>query len=471
MKNTDRVFKEMKRLESMIPSGFMGIGDHWDFKALWAQIKAVQKAFNEARFPTREEHQEAWTAFQNLVDKVKEKQAKNTAESAELRDQIVRKAEQIPPIDDRWAKFFFGVGTMGTGLVLLEIIESFFGVSDSRKEDLENANKDLQELWDLAKAKNDNLLREDKDVVYQALRSAHERLQEAWDQWKKVREDKSAELRNQIVGMAENAVPHEWEELIRIIGGAYLTDGLSLVLELLEDEKSKLQAQREKLQEVWALFKKEKNNLLPADRGTVYQALRDAESRLNGTWDQYRKERDKYNEAKRDKHKEWQNKVEGNLSKNQQRSDKLNGVLERKRQNLENNQQRIGKLENVLERKRQNLENNQQRIGKLENVLERKREHLDELHEKLSDARSDSYRERVEGWIEEEESSVEDIETKLERVNGWIQEDESSVEDIETKLERVNGWIQEDESSIKDIEAQLERVNDWIQEDSKTLNS
>ncbi len=443
MKNTDRVFKEMKRLESMIPSGFMGIGDHWDFKALWAQVKAVQEAFNEARFSTREERQEAWTSFQNLVDKVKKKQAENSAESAKLRDRIVGKAEQIPPSDDRWLAFLLTLG-------MSEIIESFFGVSDSRKEDLKNANKDLQELWDLAKAKNDNLLRKDKDIAYQALRSANERLQEAWNQWKQVREEKSAELRNQIVGKAETAVPHELTELIGTLGLAYLTDGLSLIVEWLEDEKSKLQAQREALQEVWALFKNEKNDLLPADRQTVYQALRDAESRLQRAWGQYSKARDEHNAARREKHEGWLNKVEENLSKNQQRSDKLNGVLERKRQNLENNQERIGKLENALERKRQNLENNQERIGRLENALERKRQHLDELYEKLSDARSDSYRERVEGWIEK---------------------DDSSIEDIETQLERVNGWIEEDDSSIKDIETQLERVNNWVQEDSRTLNS
>ena len=357
-----------------------------------------------------------------MVDKVKEKQDENRAESAKLRDQIVGKAELIPPSDDRWIAFLLTAG-------ISEIIESFFGVSDSRKEDLKNANKDLRELRDLAKAKNDNLRREDKDVVYQALRSANERFQEAWDQWKQVREEKSAELRNQIVGKAETAVPHELTELIGTLGLAYLTNGLSLILEALEDEKSKLQAQREALQEVWALFKREKNDLLPADRETVYQVLRDAESRLQEGWDRYKSARDKYHETKGEKHKAWQNKVEGNLSKNQERSDKLNGVLERKRQNLKNNQERIGKLENVLERKRQ---------------------HLDELHEKLSDARSDSYRERVEGWIKEEESSIEDI---------------------EAQLERVNGWIEEDDSSIKDIEAQLERVNGWIQEDSRTLNS
>ena len=424
MRNTERVFKEMNRLESMIPSGFMGIGDHWDFKELWAQIKVVQKAFNEARFSTKEEHQEVWASFQNLVDKVKEKQAENRAESAKLRDQIVGKAKLIPPSDDRWIAFLLTLG-------MSEIIESFLGVSDSRKEALQNANKDLQELWDLAKAKNDNLLRKDKDVVYQALRSANERLQEAWDQWKKVREEKSAELRDQIVGKAETAVPPEWTELIELIGKIIIadeTDGLSLLLELLDDEKSKLKAQRESLQEVWALFKREKNDLLPADKETVYQALKDAESRLQGAWGQYSSERDKYNEARREKHEAWRNRVEGNLSKNQQRFDKLNGVLEHKRQNLENNQQRIGKLENVLERKRQ---------------------HLDELNEKHSDARSDSYRERVEGWIEKNESSIEDI---------------------EAKLEQVKGWIEKDESSIKDIEAKLEEVNDWIQEDSKTLN-
>ena len=33
MKNTDRVFKEMKRLESMIPSGFMGIAGSMGFQS------------------------------------------------------------------------------------------------------------------------------------------------------------------------------------------------------------------------------------------------------------------------------------------------------------------------------------------------------------------------------------------------------------------------------------------------------
>jgi len=451
----------------MIPSGFMGIGDHWDFKALWAQTKVVQEAFNEVHFSTREDHQEAWASFQNLVDKVKEKQAKNRAESAKLRDQIVGKAEQIPPRYD-WIVDFFTLPIR----ILIEIV---VGESDSRKEALQNANKDLQALWDLAKAKNENLLRKDKDVVYQALRSAKERLQEAWDEWKQNQKEKSAELRDQIVGKAETIFPLELsEELTELIGKIVLlvaTDGYSLILELLDDGKSKLQTQNEKKQEVWALFDSSKNNLLSADRQIVYQTLKDADSRAQGAWGKYGSARDKYNEVKREKHEAWRNKVEGNLSKNQQRFDKLNGVLERKRQNLENNQQRIGKLENALERKRQNLENNQQRIGKLENVLGRKRQNLDELNEKHSDARSDSYRERVEGWIEEDESSIEDIEAKLEQVNDWIEEDESSVEDIETQLERVEGWIKEDESSIKDIETQLEQVNDWIQEDSRTLNS
>lgn len=101
MSNYNRVIREIKRLESMIPSGFMGIGDKWDFKEIWSQIKATQAAFKGSRFPTQEEHQAAWENFQSLVSKVKEKEAKNCKYSAELRDRIVQKAERIPPSDDR----------------------------------------------------------------------------------------------------------------------------------------------------------------------------------------------------------------------------------------------------------------------------------------------------------------------------------------------------------------------------------
>ena len=418
MNDFTRVIQEIKKLESMIPSGFLGIGDNWDFKELWAQIKSTQEAFDESRFPSQEEHQIAWQDFQNLVNVIKEKQAEYREESAKMRDKIIRKAEMIPPTDDRWVAFILTAG-------ISEIIESLFGESDSRKEALKEANNEMKELWDLVNT--NNLEYRDKGTVIGALKDAEIRLQDAWDEWKKFQETKSNELRDQIVGLAEKAVPYDWEEVIGIVGGAVLTEGLSLILELFEDQKSKLKFQSEELQKVWELFKSEKHNLIQPDKDIAYQALKEAQSRLDEAWGGYKKTRSdtiaEFHETKQKRHEEWKNKV---------------------KENLESNQQKAVKAENALERKRQNLENNQQKVVKAENALERKHHHRDELDEKLDNATSNSYIERVEGWIEENSDSIQEIEEQLDRYNTWIQEDMSSIQDIEEQLDRYNTWIQED---------------------------
>ena len=427
MKNHHRVLEEIKRLESMIPSGFLGIGDEWDFKKIWAQINTTQTAFNGSRFPTREEHQVAWQNFRNLVSKVKEKQDENRKQSAELRDKIVRKAEQIPPSDDRWMEFFLAVGTMG----LSEVIRAIFPLSDSRKEALQNANRELKDLWKFFTSEKSNLLRNDKDTIYQALKSAESQLQEAWDEWKKVQEEQSAELRDKIIGMAERAVPSAWEEVIGTVGAAAITQGASLILEAFRDEEAELKWRSEKLREAWKFFTSEKSSLLRQHKEEAYDALKKAQDRLDGTWTEHKgakkKTMDNYYEAKRERHESWRKKVE---------------------QNLENNRQRREKFEGVLKHKRQNLENSQQRCERLEGVLEHKRQHLDKLNEDLNDARSNSYRERVEGWIEEELNSIQEIEGKLEDINNWIEDDSASIQEIEGKLEDINNWIEEDLSKL-----------------------
>ena len=219
-------------------------------------------------------------------------------------------------------------------------------------------------------------------------------------------------------------------EFIATLVAAEHTDGVSLVLQVLleafADKEAELKLRNEELKKVWAFFNSEKNNLLRPDKDKAFYALKEAQSRLDEAWAAYKgtrkKATDDHYEAKRRKHENWRNSVEANLK---------------------NNQQKIEKMEGALERKRQNLGNNQQRIEKMEGALERKRQHLDELYERLEDARSDSYRERVERWIEEESSSIKDIEEQLERVEGWIEEDSSSIKDIEEQLERVNSWIKE----------------------------
>ena len=433
MKDYRNTLQEVEKLRSLIPSGFLG-GGEWNFKEIWGQIKTTQTSFNSTRFPTREEHQKAWQDFQNLVSTVKEKQAEKRRESANLRDKIVRMAAGIPPIDDSWAKDLANILLVG----IPEVIEKIFGVFDSRKDALQDANKDLKELWKLfnSESEQNNLFPEDKTVVYRSLKDAESRLQEAWDEWKEVRAQQSADLRDKVIARAEHAVPLTWiEGFIATLAAAELTDGVSLILQVLldafADKEAELKLRNEELDKAWKFFNSEKNNLLPQDRNTAHQALNEAQARLNGAWGEYKQVRkkalDEHYGAKREKHEAWRSRTQENLKKNEQRREKL---------------------ERALDHKRQNLENNQQRQEKLEDVLERKRQHLDELYVKRDDARSDSYSERVEGWIEEELESIQDIEEKLEKINGWIEEDSDSIKDIEENIERVNDWIAEDADKL-----------------------
>ena len=431
MKDHRNTLQEVEKLRSLIPSGFLGSGE-WNVKEIWGQIKTTQTSFNGTRFPTREEHQKAWQDFQNLVNTVKEKEAEKRRESANLRDKIARMAERIPPIDDDWMKFLFNLASLG----LLEVMEMIFGVSDSRKNALETANKELKDLWNRFTSEQSNLFPQDKSVVYRSLKDAESRLQEAWDEWKEVRAQQSADLRDKIIARAEHAVPLTWiEKFIATLMAAELTDGVSLILQMLldvfADKEAELKLRNEELNRAWEFFNSEKNNLLPQDRDTARHALNEARARLNGAWDEYKhtkkKALDEHYRAKREKHEAWRSRTQ---------------------ENLKNNEQKRERLEKALDRKRQNLENNQQRQEKLEDVLERKRQHLDELYEKRDDARSDSYRARVEGWIEKELESIQDIEEKLENINGWIEGNSDSIEDIEKNLERVNDWIAKDSDRL-----------------------
>ena len=457
MTGNPRVLEEIKRLESMIPSGFSGIGDEWDFKKIWTQIKTTQAAFKGSRFSTQEERQAAWQHFQNLVSKVKEKQDTNRKQSAELRNRIVGRAERIPPSDDRWIAAIAAFVTIG----ISAIIEALSGITDPRKEALQNANKDLKDLWTFFTSEKSNMLPKDKGTTYRALKSADSRLQEAWNEWKKIQEEQSAKLRDEIIRMAEEAAPlSDLADLVGTIGFAVLTDGFSLLLEWerilngFNEKEAELKRRSEKLREAWEFFKSEKSNLFPQHKKAAYNALKKAQNRLDEAWTKHReakkKAMDNYHAAKRERHETRRKKIEQNLEKNRQRREKDEGALKRKRQNLEKNRQRREKDEGALKRKRQ---------------------HLDKLYEDLNDARSDSYRERVEGWIEEDSNSIQEIEEKLENVNEWIEEDSNSIQEIEEKLENINEWIEEDSNSIQEIEEKLKNVNEWIEEDLSKLNN
>ena len=252
------------------------------------------------------------------------------------------------------------------------------------------------------------------------------------EKFKKLQAEISAKSRDKIVGMATAAIPPtSFVKEIEVAISAFLTKGLSLLLEFCDSQESELQACNKKLKEAWNCFNNERIYLLRHDKNAAYHALKEAEAKLNAAWTEFKKRKqeakDQYYKNKRQQGQVWRSNVQ---------------------QNLEKNRQQYSKLEGVLEHKRQNLENNRQRHSKLEEEVEHKYTHLNELHEKQNDARNDSYRERVEGWIEEESKKIQNIKEKLTDIDDWIRKDSDSIQDIEKKLMDVNDWIREDESKL-----------------------
>jgi len=190
----DGVIREIDRLESMVPSGLLA-GDKWDCKALWNQIRATGAAFKGVRFPSRDEHQQAWERFQSLVQEVKDKQAasrerfeQRRAESERLRERLVRRAEQALPDDSGLGDLILAVATGGLSLAVKVALDTLLGLFDERKEELLRASRALKEVWNEFSAEKRSLLRDDKDTVYHALKSAQARLDDLWDRYKDERQ-------------------------------------------------------------------------------------------------------------------------------------------------------------------------------------------------------------------------------------------------------------------------------------------
>lgn len=223
MAGFEEVITNIEQLERMIPSGFFA-SDDWDFKSIWSQIKTTGKSFKGCRFPSKEEHEAAWTRFQSLVDKVKEKQserqeqfAERSSRSAEIRDRLIRSAENAVPYDSGLFEFVATVATGGLYLVGKLALDAIMGKYDEQKAELQSASSALKNAWNEFSSEKKNLLRDDKDLVFKALGTSQDQLNAAWEAYKTDRqrayEEYQAE-RNEI--RAEKQARHEaWKEKTR----------------------------------------------------------------------------------------------------------------------------------------------------------------------------------------------------------------------------------------------------------------
>lgn len=193
MKPHEEVLQHIDRLEAMIPSGLLA-GDSWDFKALWRQIRETGAAFKGVRFPTKEEHERAWSRFQTLVHDIRAEQNERRSKfdqrreaSEKLRDSLIRRAENALP-DSGLGDVVLAIATGGLSVVLEMTLDALLGPYDKRKQELLESSNFLRAVWGDFGSRKSELLRDDKNTVFQALKNQQQRLDDLWAQYKAERQ-------------------------------------------------------------------------------------------------------------------------------------------------------------------------------------------------------------------------------------------------------------------------------------------
>ena len=172
----------------------------------WNEVRGIGAAFRETVFLTRDERQELWQRFQELVTRLRERSEESKAQAAErqrgwerrasasehLRDELRSKAQSARPAGE------LERAVANMILLPLKILQGLIGriagvdsyeLAEIRDE-LQSCSAQLKEAWERFGAEKEVLLPRDRQEAYAELRKAQELLDEAWRRWK---ERKAAE--------------------------------------------------------------------------------------------------------------------------------------------------------------------------------------------------------------------------------------------------------------------------------------
>jgi len=229
---------------------------------LWSLVKDINSGFKEARYPARDDRDKAWSRFQELVAKAKERGQDNKARieknqrewerkqerSRSARENVVSRAERATPLSEFERSIgdiiLFPAKLIADALSNLVGINSLSALDETRQE-LLACNEALQDAW---KAFNDNkkeMLPGDRNQAYESLQEARKQLDEAWRRLK----DKNASLREQR--------QREWEEnhhsfVERVKANiSKLEDKLAKAESALQNQEAHLEDLREKYDTAW----------------------------------------------------------------------------------------------------------------------------------------------------------------------------------------------------------------------------
>ena len=175
-----------------------------------------------------------------------------------------------------------------------------------------------------------------------------------------------------------------------------IKEGISAILGPFDERKIELQQCNEAMREGWAHLSNNKTSMLGKHKQEAFKALKRASESLAAEWDRWKGDR---REAIERFHAEKQAAWE----------------------------ERQAKREAWEMRIRDNISKLEDRLDRLESALDHRQSNLSKLEDMRDSAWSDDFRERVDGWISDEEERINDIERKIGRIKGWISDAEGKL--------------------------------------------
>lgn len=173
------------------------------WRKLWSLVKEVRSGFKGTRFPSPEQNKAAWDKVNRLVSEAEARSEREKEEriqrerawearqerSMRVVNSVNSQIGQTAPISG--LEHMIGSVILAPIMMIESMLRTILGLEqlDEMHEDLKNCSYHMKQAWQVFNDNKRAMLPGDKNQVYQDLVSAQERLNQAWESWKRAKND------------------------------------------------------------------------------------------------------------------------------------------------------------------------------------------------------------------------------------------------------------------------------------------
>jgi len=220
-----------------------------------------------------------------------------------------------------------------------------------------------------------------KKQAWERFAKIRQRASEAADEDRKIREFRSAQHRDRILGLVDLSHHKPLMDMV------FFWDQTTV-----EDMKR----WGRQLSQAGQMLKESKHEMLGEHKRQCFDAIAKAREANDAWWSSYKRACASRREERANRHRQFQ----------ERRSERREKV-------------------------RSNLDANRRRVAKAADALSNCRRRIDDLRGKVASAWNDNFRDRAETWLAEEFDRETDIERSISRLQEWIEEDERKLRELD----------------------------------------